>query len=281
MCALLKIPETISLIKTCWQTAEERIRDAVETKFHEADEEFITKLICGELRSEFKMANLKHRFEAAFKVDLARAYPRSDLTWIAKGLIARVVHHPKKTEALTGGDFGLLVARPQVELRYDTPKITMRSQGLLVQAKKQRSNGDLGSLTPNQRRALPSRLSYIVFVLYMYENLGGRLSPLIWLCPSGIGISDIESNFVALKKKCPKALEDVRKLVAAPILSSMDVLEALAEGYRGTSDQAIIKEDICPENASSVTIEITWPNQKPPDPPHQHLIHRTRVQTRA
>jgi|ERR1035441_3570431 hypothetical protein len=107
---LLSIPKTVSLLKACWQRAEERVRSDVETKYREANEELITKLICGELRAEFDKENSNREFERQFAADLAQANPWHDWTWIADGLIARVVHHPRHVEAKSGGDFGLLVA---------------------------------------------------------------------------------------------------------------------------------------------------------------------------
>src|SRR4051812_44395910 len=99
----------------CWQTAEARVCREVRTKYREADEETITILLCGELRQEFAEKNATREFERAFASDLRNEFRFVDLNWVSHGLIGRVVHHPKGVEKRTGGDFGLVVGRPQVE----------------------------------------------------------------------------------------------------------------------------------------------------------------------
>lgn len=128
MASLLKIPETIALIQRSWQTAESQVRKAVREKFWEADEEFITRMLVGELRAEFKSLNANKKLERAFSNDLAR-FDRN-FKALADGLVAEVTYHKKNIEAETGGDFGLLLVRPDFASRfYKRP--TMRQQGYL------------------------------------------------------------------------------------------------------------------------------------------------------
>jgi hypothetical protein len=119
MSRLLPIPRTISLIKACWQVAEERVCREVGTKYHESDEEAITILLFGALREEFEKRNIDREFEQSFAADLRKWCPETDLTWVAHGLIGRVIHHPRHVEKRTGGDFGLVLSRPQVEHRWE------------------------------------------------------------------------------------------------------------------------------------------------------------------
>jgi hypothetical protein len=273
---LLSIPNTVLLLKACWQRAEERVIGDVETKYREADEEFITKLVCGELRAEFERANSTRQFEKEFAADLARSKLRRDWTWIASGLIARMVRHPGHVEARTGGDFGFLVARPQVGGRDSHPVINMHAQGLLVQAKKQRPDGRIGALTRAQEKVLPSRLDYAAFVLYMYDVPNIRLAPFGWLCPGRLRMQDLKTELARLNGLRPRTVEDIQRIVTATVLSSTEIIEALSQGTRGTSDASIIREQICPDLTPSVQIEITWREGKPPEPPrllNQRQVH--------
>jgi hypothetical protein len=135
MSRLLSIPRTIALLSPCWQTAEERVRSEVGTKYLEADEDFITKLVYGELRDEFDSKNSDRQFEKEFAADIRREHWTSDLTSIATGLIARVVHHPRHIESRTGGDFGLVVARPHIDLNGWGTVVSMHAQGYLCRRK--------------------------------------------------------------------------------------------------------------------------------------------------
>ena len=283
MASLLAIPETIALLKACWQRAEERVRHEVETQYHEADEEFITKLICGALRSEFNKENRDGQFERHFAADLARQYWDRDLQWIANGLIARVVHHPRHLEGRTAGDFGLLVARPQISFDWDHPAITMHAQGLLVQAKKQSpKSGKIGPLTKVQREKLPSRRPhYAAFVLYVYEGPDfRRLAPFAWMCADSRTVDDLKADFARLRGAFLKTLDDIRAKVITPVQSSSDIIQGMSEGKLGTSDVRTILEQICPDLSPSVTIEITWPDG-PPEPPRQEVRQRIHVQVRS
>jgi hypothetical protein len=277
----LKIPRTIALLKDCWQRAEEHVRSQVGTTFLEADEDFITILFCGKLRAEFDEKNQYRQFEHEFTADLAVAYPWSDLSWISDGLIAQVTHHPRHIEAATGGDFGFLVARPHVDARWGDPKITMHHQGLLVQAKRQRVNGKVGSLTRVQRAVLPSRLAYAAFLLYLREPPGEGLSPMIWMCPDGMEVHEVEADLASLNGVFAETIEDVRQIVRAAALPSGEIIEAMADGTRGTSDKDLIDHHISPDVTPAVTVEITWRDGTPPEPPRQHIVNRVYVHLRT
>jgi len=269
---LLAIPKTIELLKKCWQAAEARICREVGTKYREADEEAITILLCGELRQEFAEKNDNREFETAFASDLQNGFRFLDLNWISHGLIGRVAHHPRHVEKKTGGDFGLVVARPDVEHRFET-RVSMHSQGLLVQAKKQSKTGTLGRLTAMQRSVLPARLDYTAFLLYMYAVCGAELAPFGWLFARGRALTAVEADLARLKGTNPKSIRDYQRILTSSVASSTDVIEALSRGECGTADQRVIDAEICPAAASSVTVEITWRDGKPPNPPQQRLQH--------
>jgi hypothetical protein len=263
----------------CWQAAEARVCREVGTKYREADEEAITILLCGELRQEFAEKNDNREFERTFASDLQNGFRFVDLNWVSHGLIGRVVHHPKQVEKRTGGDFGLVVGRPHVEHRFKT-KVSMHSQGLLVQAKKTSKSGTLGKLTPNQRTVLPARLEYTAFLLYMYAARGAELAPFGWVCARGRPLPVVEADLARLNGAYPKSIADYQRILTSSVASSMDVIEALSKGTCGTSDQQVIDADICPSPASSVTIEITWRDGRPPDPPQQKLQHHSYLRQR-
>lgn len=280
MSQLLQIPQTIELLKMCWQTAEARVCREVGTKWREAGEEEITILLCGELRQEFAEKNAKREFERTFASDLRNRFPFDDLSWMSHRLIGRVFHHPKHIEKRTGGDFGLVVGRPHVEHRFGTRRPSMHSQGLLVQAKKQSKTGKLGKLTRMQRTVLPARLDYTAFLLYMYAARGAELAPFGWVCAGGRQLAIVEADIARLNGAYPKAIADYQRILTGSVTSSMDVIEALSKGACGTSDQQIIDADICLDPASSVKIEITWPDGRPPDSPRQNLQHHIYSQQR-
>ena len=279
MSRLLPIPRTISLLKTCWQAAEERVCREVGTKYHESDEEAITVLLFGELREEFDQRNIYREFEKSFAADLRDRYPMTDLTWVANGLIGRVVHHPRHIEKRTGGDFGLVLSRPQVEHGWKTD-ISMHAQGLLVQAKKQSRKGTIGTLTKTQCLVLPERLEYTAFILYMYATAGAELAPFAWVCADGRQLQDIETDLGKLNRKHPKTIHGFREIMTGSVFSSCDIIEAVSQGLRGTSDKHIIDEQICPALTPSVTIEITWRDDTPPDPP-QTVRHHVYIKQLA
>lgn len=279
MSELFPIPQTIALLKTCWETAEARVCREVGTKYRESDEEAITVLLCGELRQEFDEKNSYREFENAFASDLRVHFPFVDLNWVSHGLIGRVVHHPRHIEKKTGGDFGLVIGRPQVEHRWGTD-VCMHTQGLLVQAKKQSKTGRVGKLTKVQRTVLPAKLEYTAFVLYMYSGSGTELAPFAWVCADGRQLQAVEADLARLNGAHPKTISSFREIMIGSVASSTDMIEAVSQGALGTSDKRVIDAEICPALTSSVTIEVTWRDGKPSEPP-QTIRQQVYVQQRA
>ncbi len=243
----------------------------------------ITKLIFGALRVEFGRENRHRRFEGRFRADLAKRYPRLDgecVSDISNGLIAKAVYHPKHVEQKTGGDFGLMLARPEVKDTGRSLIIDMHSQGLMIQAKRQRPSGRLGSFTKSQLQHLPSCKDYTAFVLYMCEHDRARLAPFAWLRAHGTELKEIKLGFSKLTKFFPRSLAEITAKSRLAVESSSDIIQALAEGTCGTSNPSILAAHVCPDVVPNITIEITWPDRKPPA-----LVQRVRrleqVQARA
>lgn len=279
MSHLIPLRQTIALLKTCWQAAEERLCREVGTKYHESDEEAITILLFGELREEVDGRSSSGEFEESFAADLRDQYSTTDLSWVANGIIGRVVYHPRHIEKRSGGDFGLVLARPQVEHGWTTD-ISMHTQGLLVQAKKHSQKGTIGTMTKRQCSVLPERLEYTAFILYVYATAGAELAPFAWICADGRQLQDLKTDMGRLNRKHPKTVDDFREIMTGSVLSSSDIIEAVSQGLRGTSDRQIIDDQICPALTPSVTIEITWRNGSPPEPPQtarQHVYVRQLV----
>jgi hypothetical protein len=132
---------TPKLIADCWINAENAVRERVKERHDDEDEEFITKLLRGELKFEFNKASDNRFVEKAFLRDLKKAFPLirgESLSNVALGLIATVSFHPKHVEAKTGGDLGIVVIRPDVQMsRFDKHLTIDRDhrRGLLCQAK--------------------------------------------------------------------------------------------------------------------------------------------------
>jgi hypothetical protein len=136
---LLPIPSTLTLITKYWKDAEAELRSVIEKKYHDLDEEFVTKLFCCEFAFLLLQANQKKEFEHAFLADLRRAFPKAQsfqLSSYSSGLIADVSLHKRHEEKITGGDFGLAITRPQVACHGQSELVRGEyCRGLLVQAK--------------------------------------------------------------------------------------------------------------------------------------------------
>lgn len=97
----MKIPNVSKLIADCWLQAEEALQQVIESKYPDRDEESVTELFQGELRSKLESVSSNGAVEHAFHLDIQRAFPRtvrSDLSRISSGLIATVNFHSKADE---------------------------------------------------------------------------------------------------------------------------------------------------------------------------------------
>src|SRR5580700_4126425 len=169
----MRIPASAELMAKCWASAELALRNAVRQKFPDRDEEIITELFHSELEGECDRVRATGAIERVFEADLHGALPRiprADLSKIAHGLIASVHFHPRKVERRTGGDFGVVLIRPDVRYAtYSRFELTIDhdyQRGLLCQAKIFRRDSSWGGLSPKQRDVLRGRLNYFSLVLY-------------------------------------------------------------------------------------------------------------------
>lgn len=264
MKSVMKIPKTLNIVIECWNKAESNIRENVREKYHDYDEEFLTRLFCGEFSFELREASKKGRIAKAFLEDLRSEYPKinySSAKTITENLIADIHFHKRHVEKVTGGDFGFTIARPNILLAqksYSPNTIEVNPQiyqrGLLCQAKLKNSKG-WGKFTPNQKKVLPGRLRYLALLLYDSDE-GKRevLGPFKWqLCNDQDITIEMISNWLK-SGSFPSAS------------SSSKIIKQLGNAEIGTDDKEILERIIKATDKPQFSISIHWPDdKKPPD----------------
>lgn len=264
----LKIPYTIREVAKCWNCAEMDLRNNIETKHHDLDEEFITKLFYDEFCCQLNKASTGKQIERAFLADLQRAFPeilRFTLSRFSANLIAEAMLHKRGTEKVTGGDFGLVITCPQIS--YGWSKLirgTDFHQGLLCQAKIRRRSGKWGSLTRNQEKVLPHRMKYLSLLLYSYSDAERcKLNPFQWQICRNKPVEDVK--------------DWLRSNVFPNVLDSAKIIGQLGNAQIGTGDEKIVRQIITPGTRPYLNIKISWPDNKPP-PSHVGIYASQTVQ---
>lgn len=247
----MKIPYTLSVISACWREAEENLQIDISENYPGVNEEFITQMFHGKLSKALKNASKEKRIESAFKHDLQVKFPEFDLLQfyeLSNGLIADVVLHKRKTEAVTGGDIGLVINRPNIEMQKyrNILKVDFYRNGLLCQAKLKKPNGKWNLFTSSQKKRLSNRLNYLGLLLYEYDDTERRnLKPFQWqICNSTKDINDI-LNFLR-EDKFPS------------IMDSQQVINGIGNGKIGVDDDNIIDTIVAPMGNTSLEIIIKW-----------------------
>lgn len=260
----MQIPHTLGVITSCWDKAETELRKSVKKKYHDPDEEFITRLFCGEFSYALRKASERGLIKEAFLEDLRRAYPdlsyHSEIALIADNLIADVSLHKRHIEKFTGGDFGLTITRPDVlfnEPYYSHTgylKINADYQrGLLCQAKLKQKTSSWGKFTTKQKKVLPERLRYLGLLLYECSGESRQqLKKFTWqLCNA----DNIDTVSGWLKSgKFPS------------LMSSLEIIQQLGAAKIGTDDKQILEQIIRPTGKPQFSIRVYWASDKrPPD----------------
>src|SRR5437762_2312048 len=129
MYGVLSIPNTAALLAECWIEAEGALRHQVQKYSPGLDEEGITLSFHTKLAESLYSASDTKKIERAFTRDFQLSFPNDfDLQiepeQIARGLRASVTLHRRATETLTGGDFGLVIQRPHIQLRHSSLRVT-------------------------------------------------------------------------------------------------------------------------------------------------------------
>jgi hypothetical protein len=164
---------------------------------------------------------------------------------IADDLIAEVTFHGKGAEPKTGGDFGLVISRPQISNKL----IVEHFRGLLCQAKRWVSNGSKGALTENQIKLFDGISKYLAFVLYSLPDNTGALDAFIWKSCKGFEVEAVK-----------RWLKDG---VFPDSYGSDEIIKQLGRDQIGTCDERIIREKIAPLGNPALQIRIWWPEDDP------------------
>jgi hypothetical protein len=272
----MRIPALANLVAECWEKAEEALQGVIRQKHPDRDEEMITTLLNGELNDEFSRVSESGAVEIAFLSDLCLSLPdipRADLSKkITRRLIATIHFHPKEIEKKTGGDFGLVIIRPNIRRANSRSRLLIDNdyqRGLLCQAKVLRRSLTWGKLTANQQELLSEKLSYFALVLYKYADQGAErreLAPLSWQTTRDAAIEEIQGWLKS--GKFPK-LEGSRQVICD-----------LAQGAIGTDDKNIISGVIAPYVRPSLKITVGWREGDGPGPDVQLRKSTAPIQLR-
>jgi len=251
----LRIPATLQLICKCWNKAEEALRQGIKNDFPDIDEEAITQNFHAQLSASLRAASGVRAIESAFLSDLRssslRHVQEKDLRKIAHGLVADVSLHRRDTEKVTGGDFGFVIIRPDVQSGSTSLKIDDYRRGILTQAKLKRADGSWGTFTPNQEKVLPERLEYLSLLLYSYEdNARHNLRPFSWRLCNGFSFDQVKD---LLKREQFQSS-----------LSSCEIIKGLGNAKIGTDKNSILDDVISPAKNPSLIIRIHWPDGEHP-----------------
>lgn len=255
---LLNISHTLKIVTKCWTMAEESLQADIKEYLPSAGEEFITQLFFLKFAKLLDKSSKNRAIEQAFRDDLKENFPdhrdNYSLTQLANGLIANAALHKRKTEEKTGGDLGLMIARPNIEAGSDKQFLYVNNYqcGLLCQAKMRNAKNKWGKFTCYQIKNLNDKLRYLSLLLYSYEDKERRmLKKFLWQdCKLASKICEVSSW---LKSGDFPSLTD-----------SIELLTELGNGRIGTDDEDIIKNTIIPYGNTILMITIDWPKRQGP-----------------
>jgi len=251
----MRIPTLASLISGCWNRAELALRDQIRQELPDINEETVTVLLSGKLRSEFKRISDKGAVADAFQRDLCLSFPSIDhatlSSKIARRLIATVHFHQREVEKHTGGDFGIVFRRPVVQRAVNSgSKLTIvedRRQGLLCQAKIFRRDNRWAKLSNSQLNVIRDRLGYFALALYSYADQSGErreLDPIRWQVTRDFELNAVKSWLRSGSFPLP--------------VDSQCVIQQLAQGEIGTDDENTIANTIAPQMRPAFEITVGW-----------------------
>ncbi len=200
---IINIDNTLREVCSAISRAETAMRKHIKLYYHNVNEEFITTLFYGQIKYRLRKASQKKFIENAFLEDLKTAFCNhvtldsdleSNLHLRAEGLIADIVLHNKQQEGETGGDFGLIIVHPQIQINHNFLEIQKgKTSGLLCQAKLKDKNGRW-RFTDNQKAVLPNYLDFTSLVLYSYlDQERTDLSSVAWKLCQGSSLSELKT----------------------------------------------------------------------------------------
>ena len=276
----MPIPNVAAVVAGCWASAEEATLELLADRHWDQDEEFITELFRGEFRRSVESLAETDVVAEAFLWDLKARFPllssRIELRRLATGVSATTTWHPREIERKTGGDLGIVIVRPSVDLSGLSNQLNIYedyARGLLCQAKinrrtPKRSSARWGSLTARQKKVLPERTDYLALLLYRYSDVRRRsLEPFQWQLCEHASLHDIDGW--------------LKEDVFPELLSSENVIEQLGNDRIGADDRSVIDEYVAPDVRDALTIRIGWPpGDRPPDTLSIAMPYRVRRRQR-
>ncbi len=249
---IMQIPATLESLSLCWKLAEQALQNTIRCDLRGADEETITLLFYLQFAEQLRQRSHARLFAQAFLDDLGKNFPdlkdSPELRKIAEGLVADITLHKRATEKITGGDFGLMIIRPQVTRIDNLLKIGDYRRGILCQAKLKGEKGTWGSFTKRQMKLLPERMSYLSLLLYSYKDAQRH------------DLQDFQWH-VCLPNETLDLLEGHLKTDTFPALhESRTVIGAVGYGRIGTDDDKILDQFVSPKRNPTLIIRISWPD---------------------
>lgn len=250
---------TLKLVQRCFTCAEAAVRQGIADEVGSLDEEEITTVLRWVLSGVFKKASDDGDVVKAMKQDISAFLSYTSFSSgkraeaiirFCEGVYVAVSWHPKSTEKHTGGDFALILARPDITRKSGTKSeqvsvVRKRQQGVLVQAKKKALGGKWGKLTTKQKQRLEGRMRFVALLLYEYGGTG-ELQPFLWASCKG---SPLNRIITWLQKNSFPAR-----------LTSDAMLKGLAEGSIGTDKPMDIDKVLLAEGCRTLVIRVDWPD---------------------
>lgn len=270
---ILDIPKTLCVISESWNKAEKKLRNDIKNSYPDINEECITQLFYRRFAKELRLRNDENAVAKAFLDDLKEHFSflryRDEILKKFDGLIADVTLHNRRIEGKTGGDFGFVIIRPQIEYNYSDLKPSKHQQGILCQAKIKRPDGRWGTFSKYQNKYLPERLRYLVLLLYSYEDKDRSI------------LKSFQWQRCDLPTLSFKQIKDWFRKGSFPALeNSNEIIKKLGDGIIGTDDENILKEIISPANNPSLIVKIYWPDDKHPGS-EVSIMRRQEVKSRV
>src|SRR5262249_49105877 len=112
----IPLPRTIGVVCETWEQAENNLRTAIYAFHPDATEEVLTDRFQEILAEHLSERSERRVVEEAFRSDIEAALRLGhSLREVARGFIAELVVHDRRTEGHTGGDLGLVLSRPRVQ----------------------------------------------------------------------------------------------------------------------------------------------------------------------
>jgi hypothetical protein len=266
---IIHIDQTLIEVCRAIDSAETTMRHQIKTYYQNVNEEFITTLFYGHINYSLREASNRDLIANAFLEDLKRSIRQVDsvaerafygeLRRHSAGLIADVILHNKQQEGKTGGDFGLIIVHPQIELSKTFLEIRKGvSSGILAQAKLKDKDGKWPGLTDNQRNELPKHFAFAALVLYSYAN------------------SDrTELNSVIWQPCREQILPEIERLLKNDSfqqgVSTTDIVTFMGRKQIGTQNQQLIETVVSPAVRQYFEIRIHWKGDDVPGGPSGHV----------